>query len=402
MEYGQAERRDYLTEIQAAHTQQEMKIQQAEEARKKADFDRKNRKIDIDTFKTALGEHTFGVLKSGADSMGLIDYIDTPMGKKGYIRAEDAAHVKEALKTNNELRSAASSARLADLTIQRQNYDDQISKLTEKGGKEAEIIKLTKDRDALSGNISKFVQDILASDPSHQAKKEIERIKQEDDQKRAAQADRRMAETEKWHRDQKVQSDRRIDQTDRRLDLMEKDKRTGEKLGGKVLESIIKDLPKLKTEADEAKTNMDRIDKMTELLDKGLGGKTGQIKAWLAPYAESMGINSQSLNDAQTYELLATTLGGSMRVAVVGPGPVSEYEQKLLQKVNAGGNAAAGAARELLKFYKDSAIKKIGNYNNSIDAMGDVPEVSKVYKKIGLSNKPADNNKPRFKIISVE
>jgi hypothetical protein len=179
MEYGQAERRDYLTEIQAAHTQQEMKIQQAEEARKKADFDRKNELIDIDTYKKALGENTFGVLKTGAEALGFIKYVDTPTGKKGFIRREDAAHMPTALKTNNELRTAASSAKLADLTIQRQDYDDQISKLTEKGGKEAEIIKLTKDRDALSGNISKFVQGMLASDPEHQQKKELALIKED-------------------------------------------------------------------------------------------------------------------------------------------------------------------------------------------------------------------------------
>lgn len=175
----------------------------------------------------------------------------------------------------------------------------------------------------------------------------------------------------------------------------------GDKLDVEAGKELIKQLPKLKTEALTAQSNITRIDQMNELLDKGLGGKSGQIKAWLAPYAEGMGINIQSLTDAQTYELLATTLGGSMRIEVVGPGPVSEYEQKLLQKVNAGGNAATGAARELLRYYRSAAHSKVLNYNDSVDAMAEYsPAVGKLHKKIDIS--PVKKQGPRFEILKVE
>lgn len=170
-----------------------------------------------------------------------------------------------------------------------------------------------------------------------------------------------------------------------------------------VIKSVIKELPDLKKGANDALVNLDRIDRMNALLDKGLGGKTGQVKAWLAPYAESLGINVKSLDDAQTYELLAKTLGGSMRMQIIGPGSVSDYEQKLLGSISAGGNAATGAARELLKFYRKSAIDKINSYNDSVDSLGtDAPATARVYKKISVTAPKPEAEAPRFKIIKVE
>ena len=162
-----------------------------------------------------------------------------------------------------------------------------------------------------------------------------------------------------------------------------------------VIGSLIKEMPKLRSEAVEAETNLERIDKMNSLLDKGLGGKVGQVKAWLAPYAEGMGIKIESLSEAQTYELLAKTLGGSMRIAVIGPGPVSEYEQELLQQVNAGGNAATGAARELLSFYRKGAMNKVRSYNDSIEAlMTDAPATARIYKRIEVGGNRIDKKLP--------
>lgn len=158
-------------------------------------------------------------------------------------------------------------------------------------------------------------------------------------------------------------------------------------MGGKLdfegAKALIKTLPKLKEEAVSASGNLQRIDTMTALLDKGLGGRMGQAKAWLAPWAEAAGIDVKGLSEAQTYELLAQTLGGSMRMAIVGPGQVSNFEQQMLTKVNAGGRAATPAARELLKYYRDIAARKVSDYNDSVDSVAEVsPGTEKLYKRI--------------------
>ena len=163
-----------------------------------------------------------------------------------------------------------------------------------------------------------------------------------------------------------------------------------EKKAGGVLDlegakGLIRTLPKLKEEAVSASGNLQRIDEMNALLDKGFGGKAGQIKAWLAPWAEAAGMDVKGLSEAQTYELLAQTLGGSMRMAIVGPGQVSNYEQQMLQRVNAGGRAATPAARELLKYYRDIAARKVNDYNDSVDSVAEVsPQTAKIYKRIAV------------------
>lgn len=160
-------------------------------------------------------------------------------------------------------------------------------------------------------------------------------------------------------------------------------------MGGKLdyegARALIRTLPKLKEEAVSAGGNLQRIDEMTALLDKGLGGRLGQAKAWLAPWAEAAGMDVKTLSEAQTYELLAQTLGGSMRMAIVGPGQVSNFEQQMLQKVNAGGRAATPAARELLKYYRDIAARKVNDYNDSVNSVAEVsPATAKLYKRIGI------------------
>ena len=160
-------------------------------------------------------------------------------------------------------------------------------------------------------------------------------------------------------------------------------------MGGKLdyegARALIRTLPKLKEEAVSASGNLQRIDEMTALLDKGLGGKLGQAKAWLAPWAEAAGMDVKGMSEAQTYELLAQTLGGSMRMAIVGPGQVSNFEQQMLQRVNAGGRAATPAARELLKYYRDIAARKVADYNDSVDSVADVsPATAKLYKRINV------------------
>lgn len=147
---------------------------------------------------------------------------------------------------------------------------------------------------------------------------------------------------------------------------------------------VIKALPKLRDDAQSAQTSLERMGEMVKLIDQGNAGAVGRLKAMLAPEAEALGFNSKSMSDAQLYQLMSKSIAGSMRQSVVGPGPVSNYENQLLQSISGGGRTAAAAAKQLLTLYGKSAQEKIGNYNDSIDSVSEYsPSTKKLYKKVG-------------------
>jgi len=165
------------------------------------------------------------------------------------------------------------------------------------------------------------------------------------------------------------------------------------KLDIETAKTVIHSMPKLQEEAVTASTGLIRLNRMTELIQAGAGGKVGQLKAALAPWAEAAGIDSASFNEAQEYELLATTLQGSFRLAMVGSGQVSDYEQRLLSKINAGGNAAIPAAKELINFYRKQGMMKINNYNKTSEALSEEsPLIGRIYTPIDVGG-PAEVSK---------
>jgi hypothetical protein len=157
--------------------------------------------------------------------------------------------------------------------------------------------------------------------------------------------------------------------------------------------TLIKKMPSMRDDAVTANSGLDRIKEMEALLDKGAGGKYGKFLAAIGPYAEAIGFKSKNMTDAQAYEVLAKTLGGSMRMAIVGPGQVSNYENQLLQKVSGGGDVGRDAARELLNYYKKVAQDKVDLYHNSIDDLSEVsPGSVKVWRR--LDGKPPKGAEP--------
>ena len=95
-----------------------------------------------------------------------------------------------------------------------------------------------------------------------------------------------------------------------------------------------------------------------------------------------------------------------MRMEIVGPGVVSDYEQKLLGEVSAGGSTATDAAKELLTYYRGIAQSNIRDYNDTASAVNEAsPAAGRLYKPIGkgvVPDTPAQNTGSKFKIISVE
>lgn len=162
-----------------------------------------------------------------------------------------------------------------------------------------------------------------------------------------------------------------------------------------LVRTTVRDLPKLKKEAITQSNNLQSIDHALELVKTGVTGKGGQVKAFLAPYAEMLGVDTKNLNDSQTYQLLTRAIVGPMRLDIVGPGPVSEWEQKLMQQISGGGGAAKSAAMELLNTYRKLAIAKVDNYNTTVEGIrGLAPNVEKIYGPINVAatkSAPAGN-----------
>ena len=155
------------------------------------------------------------------------------------------------------------------------------------------------------------------------------------------------------------------------------------------LSELVKDLPKRQGEAQTAINGANRIGRMLTLLDSGAGGTQGLVKAKVAPMLEVFGVKTQGLTDAQLYQRLARTLAGSLRMQVVGPGPVTEWEQKLIAEVSGGGMTGEGAARELLQYYLEEANSKINSYDSTVSAVeSSTPATARAYKNIDIGQRP--------------
>lgn len=153
------------------------------------------------------------------------------------------------------------------------------------------------------------------------------------------------------------------------------------------IRELSKDLPKLKDDAIKQNRNISTIDSALNLLKTGtVTGKMGQFKAFIQPYAEAMGVDTKSMSDAQTFQLLTRTITGPMRLDIVGPGAVTEYEQQLIKQMSGGGGTGQAAALELLNYYKQVAKDKVLNYNSTLEgAISIDPTFSKYHKKINIT-----------------
>lgn len=138
------------------------------------------------------------------------------------------------------------------------------------------------------------------------------------------------------------------------------------------------------SEARKRKSVVPIIDKMLDLIDKeGVTGKGGQVKAFLAPYAEAAGITSKELQNAQTYEVLTRLLAGPARLDLVGSGQVSNFEQDLLSKLSGGGGTAKEAARGILEYNRGLAKDRIDTFNELLESSKVLsPKFAKLYSKI--------------------
>lgn len=162
-----------------------------------------------------------------------------------------------------------------------------------------------------------------------------------------------------------------------------------DKLDRTLVSKTLTEIPKLKGEAISQKNNIERIDTALDLVSRGVTGKGGQVKAFLAPYAELIGAkDTKNLDDSQMFQLLTRVIVGPMRLDIVGPGPVSEWEQQLMQKISGGGGASKAAATALLSTYRQMAQAKVDNYNTTLDGLTSIyPKAGEVHKPITIKQK---------------
>lgn len=172
-------------------------------------------------------------------------------------------------------------------------------------------------------------------------------------------------------------------------ELMLKYKRAlpDEKAEAELFKTVVKELPPLKTQAFKASKGIDRINRMLELVDTGnVTGKGGQIKAGLAGWAEVIGVSKEKLkgmSEAQLFQRLGRLIVGPMRLEIIGPGPVTDFEQGILDRMAGAGGMTASAARELLNHYIDLANENIELYNITVEGAAELhPRISKAFKRI--------------------
>jgi hypothetical protein len=152
--------------------------------------------------------------------------------------------------------------------------------------------------------------------------------------------------------------------------------------------TVTNQLPKMRTDAESSATAIELTDGLIELAKGGsVTGKAGQIKAWAAPYVEALGIDPGTFSDAQMFQLLARANIGRLRLDIIGPGPVSEFEQKLMQTISGGGGAAQKAAVELLNNWRRVAESKVRTYNRTAQGVHKfVPATKELFPTISTKS----------------
>lgn len=162
---------------------------------------------------------------------------------------------------------------------------------------------------------------------------------------------------------------------------------TGGKAELKGLEKIAEGMPALREGALAAKSGLGVLSEMKQLASTGAAGLSGAMKATLAPIFDAAGVDIKNMNDANKYQLLATTLKGPMRVDIVGPGPVTEYEQRLLTAATGGGSNAKQAIMDLLTYYESKARGKVDEHNRVVKTLRgkkDMSDLADFYPEISI------------------
>jgi hypothetical protein len=115
----------------------------------------------------------------------------------------------------------------------------------------------------------------------------------------------------------------------------------------------------------ESAPKIQQLNSMIDAVENGnVGGLEGGAKAMLAPFAAAIGLDPNgTFADAQAFKLKARAYVAGMRLQLIGPGPMSDPEQKLLDRLSGGNTLVARrAAAELFTLYRDLVSSDIKTY----------------------------------------
>jgi hypothetical protein len=162
---------------------------------------------------------------------------------------------------------------------------------------------------------------------------------------------------------------------------------------------LLKSLPKLKQDAQQAESRVKMYSELSDMLDKGAGGLVPGLKGILAPIAEAMGVDSSKMSEAQAFQLMARAGVGKMRLELVGSGQVSNFEQDLMQRLSGGSiKTSRAAAKQLFDYYAKESVRKVDSYNKTIEELGtDFPDVARVYGRVGGAQPPPGQPPPSLR-----
>ncbi len=157
-----------------------------------------------------------------------------------------------------------------------------------------------------------------------------------------------------------------------------------------LLTIITRGLPERQKEARVAVNGNRIVDRVLDLINSGdVTGTKGQLRAFAAGFADLFDVSQESLtklNNAQLFQRLGRLVTGSKRLEIIGPGPVSDFEQGIIERLAGGGRTAQLAARELFEFYRSLNDEKIELFNLSIDNGSKLnPNIRNIFNKIELS-----------------
>ncbi len=154
------------------------------------------------------------------------------------------------------------------------------------------------------------------------------------------------------------------------------------------LRSMGKQLPKSKAAAETAVKNIQKIDRMIDLINRGAGGVRGELIARINKVADMM--RRTSPEDAKYNTLKAELRGfaGQLRLQLGLVGQTSDRDVAIMYEA-AGGSNPAESQRAILNGYRQGFLQDILNYNSDAGAYGEYSKAGKnLYKPIPVPEAP--------------
>lgn len=190
------------------------------------------------------------------------------------------------------------------------------------------------------------------------------------------------AEISDLRRDQLEETQRH----NRAIEALNKEKQGGQ-LGfadKEALRAMGKQLPKSKIAAETASKNVQKIDRMLSLIDKGAGGVRGELLAKINKVADVM--RRTSPEDAKYNQLKAELRGfaGTLRLQLGLVGQTSDRDVAIMYEA-AGGMAPAESQKAILNGYRQGYMQDVTNYNSDAEAYSGYSKASKdLYRPVSI------------------